>query len=263
MPKLSIVIPVYNEAATVEELLGRVWNQELEGIEKELIVVESHSTDGSREIVQRFLSQKSTTSWVSFRLILQDAPNGKGNAVREGLDAATGDIILIQDADLEYSTSDYPALLEPILSGKAEFVLGSRHLGAGHWKIRKFEVHPLKAVLLNWGGAFFHTFFNILFHQHLTDPTTMYKVFKRECLNGIRLRANRFDFDFELLGNLLLKGYEPFEVPVSYASRGFAEGKKIHVFRDPLTWIWVMLKVRFGSLGDDHSILSRWARKKT
>ncbi len=249
MIQLSIIIPVFNEAKTVEELLRSVFSQEVLGLTRELIIVESHSTDGTRDKVEKFYEQHAQQNpHVSLRLILQDRPLGKGNAVREGLRAATGEIVLIQDGDLEYDVKDYPALVEPILRGQTKFVLGSRHLGAGSWKIRRFERNLLKSALLNLGGVFFHGLFNILYNQKLTDPTTMYKVFRRECLSGLRLEANRFDFDFEILGKLLRRGYVPLEVPVNYVSRGFEDGKKIRVFRDPLTWVRAVFKYRYTSI---------------
>jgi glycosyltransferase involved in cell wall biosynthesis len=246
--KVSIVIPVFNEASTVLELLEAVKKQELpQQLKKEMVIVESNSTDGSRGIVQGFVEKykNSESSNVEVQLLLQERPQGKGNAMRLGLQAVTGDIILIQDADLEYDVADYPQLLQPILDGHTEFVLGSRHLSAGHWKIRKFEESPLKSAIMNFGGSFFHSFFNVLFGVTLTDPTTMFKVFKTECIRGVIFESNRFDFDFELMAKLLKLGYTPLEIPVSYKSRGFAAGKKVTFFRDPITWIIAIIKFRF------------------
>lgn len=242
---VSIVIPIFNEAATVIPLLNAVMKQPLpSGLEKELVLVESRSTDGTREKVEWFASQNEGGA-TRVQLILQDIPRGKGFAVREGLKRATGDVILIQDADLEYDVADYPALLEPILEGHADFVLGSRHLSAGNWKIRKFAKSPLRAFIMNFGGSFFHTLFNWVYGVKLTDPTTMYKVFLSSCVRGVNFESNRFDFDWELVAKLLRLGYTPLEVPVSYRSRGFEEGKKINFFRDPFTYIRAILKFRF------------------
>jgi len=240
--KLSIIIPVFNEARTVRTLLERVWNQVLPGVEKELVIIESNSTDGSREIVSAFAEHRACTGRV--RLILQEQARGKGAAIRAGLAAASGEVLLIQDADLEYEVSDYPDLLQPILEGRAAFVLGSRHLGASRWKIRQFARRGLQSALMNVGDLFFRIFFNTLYAVRLTDPTTMYKVFRAECLEGLRFRCERFDFDFELLGQLLRAGYRPLEIPVSYRSRGFDEGKKIRVLRDPPTWIAAIVRTR-------------------
>jgi glycosyltransferase involved in cell wall biosynthesis len=246
--KVSIIVAVYNESATVETLLERVRAQELPGIDKEIIVVESNSTDGSREIVAQFIARHKTGSCAQILAIYEDCPRGKGHAVRRAFDAATGDILLIQDADLEYSVADYPDLLAPIIAGQAMFVLGSRHMGAAHWKIRRFARCSLMASFMNVGGGLFHAFFNLTFSTRLTDPTSMYKVFRADCLNGLGFRCNRFDFDFELLGKLIRAGFTPLEIPVSYESRGFNQGKKIRVLKDPLTWVVAILRCRFERL---------------
>jgi glycosyltransferase involved in cell wall biosynthesis len=246
--RVSIIIPVYNEAATVATLLDRVWAQGLPGAGKELIIVESNSTDGSREIVAGFAARHADRSAATVDVIYQDRPRGKGHAVRAGIEAATGEILLIQDADLEYDVADYPDLLQPIIEGRADFVLGSRHTGPNRWKIRRFSRSGLLAGFMNVGGILFHGFFNLVFATRLTDPTTMYKVFRAACLDGLSFSCNRFDFDYELLGKLIRAGFHPLEVPVSYRSREFHEGKKIRVFRDPLTWVAAILKCRFAKL---------------
>jgi glycosyltransferase involved in cell wall biosynthesis len=246
--KVSIIIAVYNEASTVATLLERVWAQPLPAATKEIIIVESNSTDGSREIVAEFLARHGGEPGAPIQVIYQDGPRGKGHAVRQGFAAATGEILLIQDADLEYDVADYPELLKPILDGRGAFVLGSRHMGSAGWKIRKFAHGGLRAGFMNVGGMLFHTFFNVLFATRLTDPTTMYKVFRADCLRGLSLTCDRFDFDFELLGKLIRSGFMPLEVPVSYKSRGFDAGKKIRIFRDPITWVVAILACRFASL---------------
>lgn len=243
--KLSIIIAVYNEAATVGTLLERVRAQPLPDVQKEIVIVESNSTDGSRAIVADFAARHAADSDTRILVLHQDAPRGKGNAIRLGLAAAGGEIILIQDADLEYDVADYPDLLRPIIEGRAAFVLGSRHMGTKGWKIRKFAHGGLRAGLMNVGGMLFHTFFNMLYATRLTDPTTMYKVFRAECVHGLALTRDRFDFDFELLGKLIRRGFMPVEVPVSYQSRGFDEGKKIRIVRDPFTWLRAILACRF------------------
>lgn len=241
--KVSIIIAVYNEARTVATLLERVWAQPLQQA-KELVIVESNSSDGSREIVTEFVAQHANEGATRIRLILEDEPRGKGHAIRNGLAAATGDILLIQDADLEYDVGDYPDLIRPIAEGRAAVVLGSRHMGPNRWKIRKFARGGPRAALMNVGGMLFHAFFNLLFGSRLTDPTTMYKVFRAECVRGLALKCNRFDFDFELLGKLLRSGYPVIEVPVTYQSRGFDEGKKIRILRDPITWLVAIVGAR-------------------
>jgi len=242
--KLTILIAVYNEAATVGELLERVWAQPVPMAEREIIVIESNSSDGSREQVVAFADRHADDPATRVMLILEDRPRGKGHAIRRGLAAARGDVILIQDADLEYEVGDYPQLLVPICEGRAAFVIGSRHLGPNRWRIRKMGGRWLQALALNLGGMLFHRFFNTVFATRLTDPTSMYKIFRLDCLHGSQLRCDRFDFDFELLGTLLRAGYMPLEIPVRYRSRGFDQGKKIRVLRDPWGWIATILRVR-------------------
>ena len=246
--KVSVIIAVFNEASTVAVLLERVWGQSLAETDKEIIIVESNSTDGSRELVQEFVARHADDSSARIQAIFEAGPKGKGHAVRQGLAAATGDILLIQDADLEYDVADYPKLLEPIIEGRTEFVLGSRHLGPNRWRIRKFGRRGLQSAFMNFGGMLFHAFFNVLFACRLTDPTTMYKVFRSHCIEGLSFSCDRFDFDFELLGKLIRAGHTPLEVPVSYRSRGFDEGKKIRIFRDPVTWIFAIVRSRFARL---------------
>ncbi len=246
--KVSIIIAVYNEARTVATLLDRVWAQPLSDVTKEIIIVESNSTDGSREIVAEFSERHAAECSPRIQVLYEDAPKGKGHAIRQGFAAATGDILLIQDADLEYEVEDYPDLLKPIIDGRTAFVLGSRHMGQNGWKIRKFASRGLQTAFMNLGGRLFHGLFNALFSTRLTDPTSMYKVFRAECLHGLNFTCNRFDFDFELLGKLIRAGFSPLEVPVSYTSRGFDEGKKIRVFRDPWTWVAAMVRTRFAAL---------------
>ena len=242
--KVSILIAVYNEAGTVGTLLEQVWAQPLPpAAARELIIIESNSTDGSREIVAGFAARHAYAGPSRIQVIHQDGPHGKGHAIREGLAAASGDILLIQDADLEYDVADYPALLRPIVEDRTAFVLGSRHAGPGHWEIRQFAHNGLLAMLLNVGGMVFRVLFNALFNCRLTDPTTMYKVFRAECLEGLSFSCDRFDFDFELLGKLIRAGFTPLEVPVSYKSRGFDEGKKIRIVRDGARGIFAILRL--------------------
>jgi glycosyltransferase involved in cell wall biosynthesis len=248
--KVSILIAVFDEAATVGELLERVRAQPIPGCEREIIIIESNSKDGSRGIVERFAARYRCGHHpqLSVRLILEPGPMGKGHAIRRGLAVATGEIILIQDADLEYEASDYPALVRPIVEGRAQFVLGSRHMGWRRWQVRQFGTRSLQAFGMNLGGMLFHWLFNRMYGVRLTDPTTMYKVFRADCLQGMALRCNRFDFDFELVGSLLRAGFMPLEVPVSYRSRGFEAGKKIRVLRDPWGWVLTILRCRLRPL---------------
>ena len=236
--KLSIVVPAYNEAATLPVIIDRLIHKRIEGLETEIIVVESNSTDGTREIAERYAAQGS------IQLILEDRPQGKGHATRKGLERCTGDIVLIQDADLEYDIEDYEALLHPILTGRKAFVLGARH-GSGAFKMRHFERQVILSTFLNFGHWFFTALVDLLFWLPLKDPMTMYKVFRRDCLFGLDFHCNRFDFDYELLVKLVRKGYRPLEVPVNYRSRSFQHGKKVSILRDPWTWLWAIIRLRF------------------
>ena len=199
--KLSIIVPAYNEAGTLEILMQSLLDRPFGELDVEIILVESNSTDGTREIALKYQHQPRV------RLLLEDCPRGKGHAVRAGLAHAKGDFILIQDADLEYDLEDYESLLEPLLQGRESLVLGSRHGEHTWWKMRKFTDHPLLALLFNCGHWFFTTLLNLLFGQRLRDPFTMFKVFRKDCLTGLSFRCNRFDFDIELLVKLLLKGH--------------------------------------------------------
>jgi glycosyltransferase involved in cell wall biosynthesis len=238
---LSVIVPVYNEAATARQALQALLAKQIPGVRLEVLIIESNSTDGSREIVTRFRNDPRVT------LILEDRPQGKGHAVRAGFARATGDIILIQDADLEYDLADYDILLAPLLAGRQAFVLGSRR-GRGGWAIRKFADQPFRAFVLNLGHWGFTALINVALGIWLRDPFTMYKVFRRECLDGVTLTCNRFDLDWELLIKLVRKGYRPIEIPVAYRSRSFEQGKKIRPFRDPLTWLVAWARARFGPL---------------
>lgn len=238
---VTVIVPVYNERATVAEALDRVLAKRIEGVAFQVVVVESGSEDGSREIVRGFEGRPGID------LVFEERARGKGHAVRAGLAKARGDIVLIQDADLEYEVSDYDALLEPIRRGRASFTLGSRH-GRQTWKIRKFDDQPLRAMVLNGAHWMFTALIDVSLGLRLRDPFTMYKVFRRDCLDGLTLRCNRFDFDWELLIKLVRAGHEPLEIPVNYRSRSFGEGKKIRIVRDPLTWIVAWARARFGPL---------------
>ncbi len=238
---LSVIVPIYNEAATARPALDAILAKQITGWTIEIIIVESNSTDGTRDIVLGYRDRPRV------KLILEDRPRGKGHAVRAAFPQATGDVILIQDADLEYDLGDYDVLLAPIAAGRQEFVLGSRH-GEGGWAIRQFAAQPLQALILNVAHWGFTLLINAALGMWLRDPFTMYKVFRRECLDGLTFECNRFDFDWELLIKLVRKGHRPIEIPVSYKSRSFKEGKKIRMFRDPITWIVACAKSRFGRL---------------
>ena len=246
MKKLSIIIPVFNERNTIAELLGRIDSLRFDGLEKEVVIVEDNSTDGTRDIVRELCKGKR-----SYKLILNDSPKGKGHAVRMGLRSATGDIFVIQDADLEYDTSDYPKLLKPFISDGAQFVLGSRHLtddGDTKHMIRKFHgKERLYAYTMNFGGMFLHKFFNILYGTGISDPTTMYKLFTRELYEKVSLTGNYFELDWEIVAKFVRLGYLPVEIPIRYKSRGLKAGKKVRLSRDVPKWLYMIVSCRFMS----------------
>jgi glycosyltransferase involved in cell wall biosynthesis len=229
VPKLSIVIPVFNEAATVEEILSRVWQARLpDGVQRQVVVVDDGSTDGTKELLQRVCS----TYDGDVRLILHERNSGKGSAVRTGFAAADGDILLVQDADLEYHPRDYPALLAPILDGEADVVYGSRFHGGP------------QRVLLFWhhlGNRALTFLSNLLSDLNLSDMETCYKVMRREAIAGMELRSKRFGIEPELTAKLARRKLRIFEVPISYYGRTYAEGKKIG-WRDGVAAVWAILR---------------------
>jgi glycosyltransferase involved in cell wall biosynthesis/2-polyprenyl-3-methyl-5-hydroxy-6-metoxy-1,4-benzoquinol methylase len=238
-PLLSVIVPAYNEAKTFGTLMEALLRKELTGLQTEIIVVESNSTDGTREVALKYQGHPKV------KLVLEEQPRGKGHAVRTGFKAASGDYVLIQDADLEYDLEDYDALLEHLVAGRSAFVLGARHGGGNVLKMRQFTGQLGLSLFLNLGHWFFATLINVLFSQRLRDPFTMFKVFRRDCLCGLEFECNRFDFDFELLIKLIRKGYRPVELPVNYRSRSFKEGKKVRMFRDPFSWLRALARLRW------------------
>lgn len=236
---LSLVVPVYNEVATIEDILNKLLAKQLQGLDIEIVLVESNSTDGTRDAVLKYQHHARV------KLVLEDRPQGKGHAVRTGLRHITGDFVLIQDADLEYDVEDYEALLEPLVNGREAFVLGARHGGRRSWKMRQFSDQLLLGLILNAGHWFFTYLVNVLYRLKLKDPFTMYKVFRRDCLYGLTFECDRFDFDYELLIKLVRKGYKPIEIPVNYRSRSFKQGKKVSISNDPWTWLRALVKYRF------------------
>jgi glycosyltransferase involved in cell wall biosynthesis len=225
--KLSIVMPVFNERNTIKEILRRVRQVDLGDMEREIVIVDDGSSDGTRDILA--MEEDSGT-----RVIYHKENRGKGAAVRTGFAAASGDLILVQDADLEYDPEDYPKLIEPVLKGMAQVVYGSRFTG------------PRKNMLF-WhfvGNRFLALMTNILYNTTLSDMETCYKLFTRESLQGIEIKADHFDFEPEVTAKILKKKIRIFEVPISYAGREMEEGKKI-TWRDGIPAMWTLIKYRF------------------
>ncbi|MBI2596283.1 glycosyltransferase family 2 protein [Candidatus Daviesbacteria bacterium] len=239
MTKLSIIIPIFNEIKTIEKVLMRINKLKIKQISKEIIVVDDKSTDGT----ENFL--KKNEKKYKFKLIKLKTNSGKGFAVRAGLKKVTGDIILIQDADLEYKIEEYPALLKPILKGYASFVIGSRHLLTNEWHSRQFLDSMFYAKVLNIGSILYSRLVNLLYGINITDPGTAYKVFKKECLTDIKFRSKYFDIDWEMIAKFTKKGILPYEVPISYRSRSPKEGKKIRIMPDGFLIFWAIIKYRF------------------
>lgn len=223
---LSVVIPVYNEVNNISEIVKRVQNQKLAN---EIIIVDDGSSDGTRDVLKELDGQKKV------RVILHERNAGKGAAVVTGLRAAQGDILLIQDADLEYDPRDYPSLLRPIEEGLADVVYGSRFLG-GARRVAMFW-HMIANQLLT-------TMTNILYDTILTDMETGYKVFRRKVIDGMTIRAKRFDFEPEFTAKVLKRHYRIFEVPITFNPRDYSEGKKIKL-KDAFEAVWTLLKYRF------------------
>lgn len=224
--KLSVIIPVYNEKNTVREIVRRV---QATGLAWEILMVDDGSKDGTREILAELNGKDGV------RVILHDKNQGKGAAVRTGLQNALGEILLIQDADLEYDPREYPNLLKPIEEGMADVVYGSRFLGAPHRAILFWNMVANKLLTLMT---------NILYNNILTDMETGYKVFRREVVQDMKLRANRFDFEPEFTAKILKRNVRLFEVPISFNPREYSEGKKIGL-RDAFEAVWALLKYRF------------------
>lgn len=223
-PLLSVVIPCYNERATVAELLRRV--REVP-IDKEIVVIDDKSTDGSAAIVAKLAEE-----WPEIRHIFQPYNQGKGAAIRRGIMEARGDVVLVQDADLEYDPEEYPKLLQPILDGHADVVFGSRFAG-----------YP-RRVMMYWhrlGNTFLTFLSNATTNLDLTDMETCYKVFRREVIQSIPLKSNRFGIEPEITAKVARRGYRIYEVPISYYGREYWEGKKIN-WKDGFSAIWTILK---------------------
>ncbi len=210
--KVSVVIPVYNEIETIEEIVSRVQAVQLE-LEKEIIIVDDSSTNGTRKHLKEIIRGKKNV-----KLLFHNRNQGKGAALRTGFQSVTGDIIIIQDADLELKPDEYSKLLQPILNDKADIVYGSRFL-AGSQKVLSFSHYA--------GNKFLTSMLNAVHKLSLTDMMTCYKVFKKQVLKEIALKSNRFGFEPEFTAKIAKKGFQIYEVPISYSPRSYRQGKKI------------------------------------
>jgi glycosyltransferase involved in cell wall biosynthesis len=225
--KVSVVIPVYNEIDTIEEILARV---DKVPIKKEIIVIDDLSIDGTRERLKKIIADKENV-----KVIYHDRNKGKGAALRTGFESVAGDIVIIQDADLEYDPNEYPKLLEPILDGRADVVYGSRFIGGPH------------RVLFFWhyvGNKLLTLISNALTNLNLTDMETCYKVFKRQILKDINLKSNRFGFEPEFTAKVSKMRLRIYEVPISYSGRTYSEGKKI-TWKDGIVALCLIFWYRF------------------
>lgn len=245
-PKLSIVIPVFNEKDTILEILRRVLDTSMR---KEVLVVDDCSNDGTREILQSFAELQAKGSsqapasddddpleLANIRFLFQGRNQGKGAALRRGFGVATGDIVLVQDADLEYDPRDYPKLLEPILDGRADVVYGSRFLG-GPQRVHYFWHYVANKTLTLLS--------DMATNLKLTDMETCYKVFRREVLKDIQIRSDRFGFEPEITAKIAKGSWRVYEVPISYSGRTYEEGKKI-TWKDGLQALWCIIRYKFG-----------------
>ena len=224
-PLLSVVMPVFNESETIDEIIRRVLAVPLR---IQLIVVDDGSSDGTRDILPRLERE------LGFTLVLQPSNQGKGAALRRGFEEVRGDIVVIQDADLEYSPEEFPSLIELIADGRADVVYGSRFLGR----------HGVFLFTHYLGNQLLTFVTNILYNTMLTDMETCYKVMRTEVLRSMSLHSDGFGIEPELTAKIFKRGYRVYEVPISYDGRGYEEGKKI-TWRDGVVALWVLLKYRF------------------
>ena len=245
--KLSIIIPVYSEEKTITEVINRVVKVSLNNIKKEIIVVDDFSIDKTREILKKIKSSKNLKNFLghkksqsdffvnrNIKIFYHKKNMGKGSAIRTALEHTTGDIILIQDADLEYKPEEYPKLIKPILDKKTKVVYGTRFT----------KQHQPKYLFYYIGNLFLTFITNLVYNSNIRDMETCYKVFTKDVIKNIKLKARRFDFEPEITAKILKKHHKIYEVPITYKCRDIKEGKKI-TWRDGLKAIYYLIKYRF------------------
>ena len=235
--KLSIIIPVFNEEKTIEEILKKVHDVNLKNISKEIIIVDDGSTDGTVEKIKKTISGKKNIKFISHK-----TNQGKGAAIKTGIEAANGDYIIIQDADLEYDPKFIRNLLEPIITKQAKVVYGTRLRRLPHFGQ---EEKTIRFVLHYLGNRSLSLITSILYGNWLTDMETCYKLFPTKAGKKFDLRARRFDFEPEITAKLLKAGYKILEVPITTVPRDYSEGKKLKTFRDGSIALWTLVKYRF------------------
>lgn len=231
MTKLSIIIPAYNEVNTIVNVIANVKQTHLPSIDKEIIVIDDGSQDGTLQKL------RDLTGIV---ILSHQNNRGKGAAIRTGINNATGDIIIIQDADMEYDPAEYPILLKPILENKTKVVFGSRFMPGASIQLSKYRGNKIYYL----GNLFLSFFVGLLYGKKIIDMETCYKVFRREVVDGITLKADRFDFEPEITAKILKKGYNILEIPITYRPRSVTEGKKIN-WKDGVKALFCLIKYRF------------------
>lgn len=232
LKKLSVVIPVYNEKSTLRKLVDKVKSVQMENVEIEIVLVDDCSVDGTRDII------KSDIESIVDKVIFHEFNQGKGAALRTGFQHCTGDMVIVQDADLEYDPNEYPKMLAPLLDGRADVVYGSRFKGEGAHRVLYFW-HYIGNVMLTFIS-------NMFTNLNLSDMETCYKAFRAEVIKNIRIEQNRFGFEPEVTAKIARMGCRVYEVGISYSGRTYEEGKKIGL-KDAFTALWCIIKYRFKS----------------
>ena len=236
---VSIIVPVFNEAKTLARVIQSIRSVVIPNFEKEIILIDAGSTDSSLDIINSF------SDYPKIKIIALEVSSGKGRAVREGLRLATGDVFLIQDGDLEYSTQDYPNLLKHFTEGKVDFVIGSRSLSTGSWKLRSSRRPLLSMYAIDVGGMILRRLFCTLYGVKISDPLSMFKIFKKDQIEIQSLKSEGFDIDWEILCRLIKKNLKFIEVPVQYEPRTKSEGKKLVPWKEGVRSVRIIFREYF------------------